>query len=123
MDRNFYVKLNHFAYLRFALHPEGVDRNLQAVRETFDLEWSPSTRRAWIEIGICGLCQAAVQKSPSTRRAWIEIVTFFAHAHANRVALHPEGVDRNSADIDAVLAAAMVALHPEGVDRNNVQRN
>ena len=35
------------------------------------------------------------------------------------VALHPEGVDRNAAHIDAVLAAA-VALHPEGVDRNSI---
>ena len=36
----------------------------------------------------------------------------------NPVALHPEGVDRNSVD-DSTLAAVNVALHPEGVDRNH----
>ena len=33
------------------------------------------------------------------------------------VALHPEGVDRNS-DIDNIIFDEFVALHPEGVDRN-----
>ena len=34
------------------------------------------------------------------------------------VALHPEGVDRNSVHLRADVATR-VALHPEGVDRNN----
>ena len=38
-------------------------------------------------------------------------------ACATRVALHPEGVDRNFSDLDNP-EYWMVALHPEGVDRN-----
>ena len=34
-------------------------------------------------------------QSPSTRRAWIEIYRFKAAARYAKVALHPEGVDRN----------------------------
>ena len=34
--------------------------------------------------------------SPSTRRAWIEIVTVTVADPDTGVALHPEGVDRNS---------------------------
>ena len=36
-----------------------------------------------------------------------------------KVALHPEGVDRNF-EGDGETEAEEVALHPEGVDRNNV---
>ena len=36
------------------------------------------------------------------------------------VALHPEGVDRNSIWVGANALPATVALHPEGVDRNCV---
>ena len=36
-----------------------------------------------------------------------------------RVALHPEGVDRNIA-LSRRHLSAVVALHPEGVDRNHV---
>ena len=39
-------------------------------------------------------------------------------ACATRVALHPEGVDRNFSDLDNP-EYWMVALHPEGVDRNS----
>ena len=35
------------------------------------------------------------------------------------VALHPEGVDRNLKQIINVKAVPAVALHPEGVDRNS----
>ena len=55
--------------------------------------------------------------SPSTRRAWIEIVTVKKPTTPLGVALHPEGVDRNS-DIDNIIFDEFVALHPEGVDRN-----
>ena len=34
------------------------------------------------------------------------------------VALHPEGVDRNSTPIEYSKEKKEVALHPEGVDRN-----
>ena len=55
-----------------ALHPEGVDRNFILLRRVGVVLWSPSTRRAWIEI-----CST----SGANRR--------------QQVALHPEGVDRN----------------------------
>ena len=57
-------------------------------------------------------------KSPSTRRAWIEI-SWMGHAHEayKRVALHPEGVDRNQ-KFYKTTTEEQVALHPEGVDRN-----
>ena len=35
-----------------------------------------------------------------------------------RVALHPEGVDRNFDSI-VMVSLSSVALHPEGVDRNS----
>ena len=55
--------------------------------------------------------------SPSTRRAWIEIGIACTSFLISAVALHPEGVDRNLAANPIVLVIA-VALHPEGVDRN-----
>ena len=66
---------------------------------------SPSTRRAWIEISP-GRRLAPGDQSPSTRRAWIEIVKnqdFFKKV--KKVALHPEGVDRNNlrADVGVLL--------------------
>ena len=36
-----------------------------------------------------------------------------------RVALHPEGVDRNTGKQLVTIAGLDVALHPEGVDRNS----
>ena len=55
--------------------------------------------------------------SPSTRRAWIEIKGIDLSEHQGSVALHPEGVDRNSNDFETQ-PTPEVALHPEGVDRN-----
>ena len=37
---------------------------------------------------------------------------------ADNVALHPEGVDRNDASDGMEIECFAVALHPEGVDRN-----
>ena len=45
---------------------------------------------------------------------------FVVHHHNRCVALHPEGVDRNVKKRRKAGAAAVVALHPEGVDRNGV---
>ena len=56
--------------------------------------------------------------SPSTRRAWIEMRRLSARRGSPRVALHPEGVDRNAFSGCILLWHASVALHPEGVDRN-----
>ena len=55
--------------------------------------------------------------SPSTRRAWIEIGTVTNEGGLGEVALHPEGVDRNTLTLDPE-RIDRVALHPEGVDRN-----
>ena len=57
--------------------------------------------------------------SPSTRRAWIEIqIVDQPQYFYKKVALHPEGVDRNSHASACASSASVVALHPEGVDRN-----
>ena len=79
---------------------------------------SPSTRRAWIEITIIK-SKLELLKSPSTRRAWIEIGPVKNNPKRGDVALHPEGVDRNKAEL-SVVPFLRVALHPEGVDRNFV---
>ena len=55
--------------------------------------------------------------SPSSRRAWIEIGLVSADAEWDKVALLAEGVDRNTQDKIATLTAE-VALLAEGVDRN-----
>ena len=57
-------------------------------------------------------------RSPSTRRAWIEIPASHWLYVQIRVALHPEGVDRNTKSITPWKICLIVALHPEGVDRN-----
>ena len=79
-----------------ALHPEGVDRNPQVTPGQNSFLASPSTRRAWIEI-----------RFPDAQVALIV-----------PVALHPEGVDRNVNGQDYTMPNGNVALHPEGVDRN-----
>ena len=55
--------------------------------------------------------------SPSSRRAWIEIGNGSRSADAPGVALLAEGVDRNQRKA-ACFAIAIVALLAEGVDRN-----
>ena len=77
-----------------ALHPEGVDRNLSLFGFISRFIRSPSTRRAWIEIkAVFQVLNSLL--SPSTRRAWIEIPILRTCIASARVALHPEGVDRN----------------------------
>ena len=78
-----------------ALLAEGVDRNSLLPRSQEEYGWSPSSRRAWIEIRMSRIMPGALQvallaegvdrnaiisattinsyKSPSSRRAWIEI--------------------------------------------------
>ena len=59
------------------------------------------------------------RRSPSTRRAWIEIaLAGVLSVLTSVVALHPEGVDRNSRKCQRRRKQMKVALHPEGVDRN-----
>ena len=101
---------------------------------------SPSSRRAWIEIGRMPQPWAG-RTSPSSRRAWIEIRMSRIMPGALQVALLAEGVDRNAIisattinsykspssrrawiEILPLLRlppAAAVALLAEGVDRNS----
>ena len=60
---------------------------------------SPSSRRAWIEIGRMPQPWAG-RTSPSSRRAWIEIRMSRIMPGALQVALLAEGVDRNSSVIE-----------------------
>ena len=57
---------------KVALLAEGVDRNFFVPNRLLWEHWSPSSRRAWIEI-LLGDHFEDVRKSPSSRRAWIEI--------------------------------------------------
>ena len=56
---------------------------------------SPSSRRAWIEIGLAGVA-VPDKASPSSRRAWIEILRVSVPRCSSLVALLAEGVDRNN---------------------------
>ena len=96
MDRNKLVVDALKRVFDVALHPEGVDRNVEArlqrkVRDTVALHPEGVDRNNIV----------------------VELVSVFA------VALHPEGVDRNYYGQGYGLPAA-VALHPEGVDRNTL---
>ena len=95
-----------------------MDRNVLAGLENTLSYWSPSSRRAWIEIDFHVVSQHAVGvallaegvdrnnkymqapsytlPSPSSRRAWIEIDRLLLLSAWSGVALLAEGVDRNS---------------------------
>ena len=116
MDRNFCAKAAR-GRSRVALLAEGVDRNTYEGQTFDELNLSPSSRRAWIEIvqrtdpsdgEIVALLAEGVDRnlsatytdkeadgSPSSRRAWIEIRCPRGRNRPCRVALLAEGVDRN----------------------------
>ena len=50
VDRNDNDQIIELAALRVALLAEGVDRNVRRVNREAQLDLSPSSRRAWIEI-------------------------------------------------------------------------
>ena len=83
--------------VKVALLAEGVDRNQMALAMAKGSVESPSSRRAWIEMGRCIALGCTVP-----------------------VALLAEGVDRNRKvkDIGMMLNVALLA---EGVDRNSFQ--
>ena len=57
-----------------ALLAEGVDRNSLVFSDyAIYNRWSPSSRRAWIEIVSSKVRTMELYTSPSSRRAWIEI--------------------------------------------------
>ena len=117
-----------------ALLAEGVDRNRPLIGRRCPLQQSPSSRRAWIEIGRCwqghseqhvALLAEGVDRnqscqprqlrrmpSPSSRRAWIEIAVVMASSSVAAVALLAEGVDRNVFDVPG--AGAVEGRPPRG---------
>mgnify|MGYP003355246640 CR=1 FL=1 len=102
-----------------ALLAEGVDRNFLGTVPRPDALKSPSSRRAWIEIGPAKSTRAIWKRSPSSRRAWIEIQFINEHLTAEVVALLAEGVDRNLL-LPGRQIVLFVALLAEGVDRNSM---
>ena len=73
VDRNLLDGQPCIAHLEVALLAEGVDRNMVVTLRAAVLPWSPSSRRAWIEIDSRVCSGHGVYLSPSSRRAWIEI--------------------------------------------------
>ena len=67
-----WIKKNLKGDAYVALREEGVDRNASPLVTLSSISWSPSARRAWIEI-VRAVSEAPVERSPSARRAWIEI--------------------------------------------------
>ena len=77
-----------------ALHPEGVDRNIQTTKTA--ISRSVALHPEGVDRNLC--------------KGSLEL--------CNAVALHPEGVDRNNNVKSFTDKLNQVALHPEGVDRN-----
>ena len=140
VDRNLLCFTDRLPQLHVALLAEGVDRNWLTAFGAALLIWSPSSRRAWIEIfGHFGPV-AAILVSPSSRRAWIEICSTTRHPLPSwspssrrawieicssslrcRCSRSPSS-RRAWIEIGHVLAVVngdwLVALLAEGVDRN-----
>ena len=100
-----------------ALLAEGVDRNQQMLKDAAHGHWSPSSRRAWIEIGLhrldrLGGCVALLAEGVD--RNIHKICTGLRDG----VALLAEGVDRNRQGKRPSSRLPQVALLAEGVDRN-----
>ena len=89
-----------------ALLAEGVDRNKKEWRWRQHGGKSPSSRRAWIEIGFKLAKATNANGSPSSRRAWIEIETKGIGRGQATVALLAEGVDRNPSMLNQALTKA-----------------
>ena len=100
-----------------ALLAEGVDRNLRVDADADAPHASPSSRRAWIEIG-----NPLPKRGPALVALLAEGVDrnfYLLHpAGATAVALLAEGVDRNNFCLMAEITEPTVALLAEGVDRN-----
>ena len=71
-----------------------MDRNQGVHYDNYNLHWSLSARRAWIEI-IDDFEPSSTRKSLSARRAWIEIDIDDKFGGLMSVALRKESVDRN----------------------------
>ena len=94
MDRNSFALALAFC-LVVALRKESVDRNQGVHYDNYNLHWSLSVRRAWIEI-LVSTRQIWSIWSLSVRRAWIEMSDPPSKVVTASVALRKESVDRNS---------------------------
>ena len=94
VDRNHTLNCIAVGLQTVALHPEGVDRNISELYNRTCKTVSPSTRRAWIEIGTADTPDTLPAQSPSTRRAWIETCTAVCIDIPVPVALHLKGAGR-----------------------------
>ena len=73
VDRNFNAFGVRYRHISVALRKESVDRNTSKDKNTMQVPWSLSARRAWIEMPKIGLMLVVSLVSLSARRAWIEI--------------------------------------------------
>ena len=95
-----------------------MDRNQGVHYDNYNLHWSLSARRAWIEIVITAMTSQISVRSLSARRAWIEI-------HSARPGTHrPWSLSARRAWIEILIIlyafiGVLVALRKESVDRNN----
>ena len=78
-----------------ALRKESVDRNQGVHYDNYNLHWSLSARRAWIETCPGRIWSTALAWSLSARRAWIETIDYIIDYVNDAVALRKESVDRN----------------------------
>ena len=95
-----------------ALLAEGVDRNSYHTMYMYGKKWSPSSRRAWIEIAYiagapCGMYVALLAEGVD-RNSTFQLTDDNKRA----VALLAEGVDRNFAD--PAIRAAYLGRPPRG---------
>ena len=90
VDRNVH-HLGKPSEVEVALLAEGVDRNACPCGCTAQMIESPSSRRAWIEIGISAPFFCGYPRSPSSRRAWIEILAYIPDLQPAYVGRPPRG--------------------------------
>ena len=141
VDRNSARKISLPSTL-VALLAEGVDRNISIASRSRVEKPSPSSRRAWIEIGqldqpqrpdavallaegvdrnLCvGAFDVLQQQSPSSRRAWIEIKSGLRFPARRSQSPSSRRAWIEIACPSRPAAARWVALLAEGVDRNRV---
>ena len=115
---NLFENRDFVSVFAVALLAEGVDRNMLHRLDLLFLLGSPSSRRAWIEIGLHpekhDLPLVALLAEGVDRN---QLLVTLLHDLAG-VALLAEGVDRNFPATSVEITAPSVALLAEGVDRN-----
>ena len=90
VDRNLWWGVRKAVGSLVALRKESVDRNQGVHYDNYNLHWSLSARRAWIEIFGGASARPLVAWSLSARRAWIEM-TYVARLPRAQVCRSPQG--------------------------------